>query len=94
MGACFCTGACMHPPYVCPANSLPGQPEPPWQPTSTPVDPVISIQLKDTSPNMGWQCPVCGRGNSPNKWVCDCYMEGNYVSNTTSDSIFITSYNS
>ena len=21
---------------------------------------------------MGWECPVCGRGNAPHNMVCDC----------------------
>jgi hypothetical protein len=26
-------------------------------------------------PNIGWKCPVCGRGNSPKQLTCPCICE-------------------
>lgn len=36
-----------------------------------------SITNRNYRPQYGWVCPVCGRGNNPDKLSCDCRVEKN-----------------
>lgn len=60
MAGCFCTGLCRQLGY-CP-NHLP--------PTSWWVEEIYKPKRK-----YGWECPCCGRVNSPSRLECPCYRE-------------------
>ena len=51
-------------------------------------DPVQYVSVDFQSPQMGWICPACGKGNAPWKGTCDCAGATESVPGTTNETRF------
>jgi len=58
-------------------------PSTPWdQPGTAPWEPQPWPELSSPNNLVGWECPVCGRGNAPTTSTCPCYYDGRVTTST------------